>query len=460
MSKVFDYLKASAGEASLFTKLGFWRQAVTLLSEASASGLAALTAVVDVLATSVAALIVGEPYITQSVWYVNAATGDDKNDGATALTALKTMSELTRRFEGRTISPTVTTVTINLEGTLADPLALRCSGSPSTLIQVLGSTPTQNATGSLTAAFVPFSPATNVAARVTDSTQIWAPLIGKRIRMTSGANVGAITWLAKDLGSNEVRVGQFTERSTGKMKSPTNGDTYVVETLLTSVTGLDVFLGGGVSFYAKDINFAITTDSARAFARALPSTSWVPNRCIFDGCLFSSTNQVKWNQTAAALISCYVASDCRFYHSEITVFGLVFTSFVAPHCGTRFEVCGTSLGQGANASVRVFDNASWMLAFDGAFSAASVGIYDSSFACGIETFGIFNAGTIAGAYLFGSGNSGVNTVTVRAGSQFVYLSKPVITGSGNDSKIGGTVKAWAAVPYVEPANNAMIVPYV
>lgn len=440
-------------ECSIRSRLGAWMQEVSLAGDQIPGMQADITQLqVDVTGQISA-------YMTQVNWYVNAATGNDANDGETALTAIQTQSELTRRFEGRTISPSVPTVTVNLAGTFTQPLSLHCSGVPGTTINVIGETPTQNATGSLTAAFVPFAPATNVDAKVTDGAQVWAPLIGKRIRMTSGTSSGAITWLAKDLGANVVRVGQFIERSTGKMKSPTNGDTYAVETLVTLVPGLDVVISGGAAFYAKDVNFALSQDSVRIFAGALPANLWIPAHCILDGCQIASAPfQCKVEQSAVAMIACRSAVSTRFYHSDITLFGHVAVAEVASQIGNRIAVMATCLGQGANAGIKAYDDAEVALFFDATFTAASYGVYDntSGFSCEIAGTALFHAGNFAATYLFGSGNTGTAAVTVRSGNQFVYVSKPVITGPTNDVKIGGTVKSWAQVPFVEPANNAMI----
>lgn len=59
--------------------------------------------------------------------------------------------------------------------------------------------------------------------------------------------------------------------------------------------------------------------------------------------------------------------------------------------------------------------------------------------------------------VYGSGNTFPTAALVRSGTGFVYTTKPTIVGTVQDALVGGTARAWAAIPYIEPANNAMIV---
>jgi hypothetical protein len=48
-------------------------------------------------------------------------------------------------------------------------------------------------------------------------------------------------------------------------------------------------------------------------------------------------------------------------------------------------------------------------------------------------------------------------VKIYSGGMAFYQSKPTFTTSGNNTEIGGTAKTWAAIPYIEPTNNAAYV---
>lgn len=61
--------------------------------------------------------------------------------------------------------------------------------------------------------------------------------------------------------------------------------------------------------------------------------------------------------------------------------------------------------------------------------------------------------------LYGAANAG-RGYRVRSGGQGVYSgNKPTITGALGDALVGNTAKTWATIPFVNAANQSMIVAY-
>ncbi len=58
------------------------------------------------------------------------------------------------------------------------------------------------------------------------------------------------------------------------------------------------------------------------------------------------------------------------------------------------------------------------------------------------------------ALLWGSGNTAEG---LRCSHFLSYVTKPIITGAGGDCTVGGTLRTWGTIPYVELANLAAIV---
>ncbi len=137
-----------------------------------------------------------EDVVTQAAWFVDSVAGLDTNTGSST-SPLKTVAELQTRFEAKRI---VQNTTITLIGTFTtDVVALQCTQAAGTSLVVTAAATLQT-TGAVTA-FTALNGATDQDAEVTDATVTWALHVGRRIRLTSGANVGAIATVLKDLGA-------------------------------------------------------------------------------------------------------------------------------------------------------------------------------------------------------------------------------------------------------------------
>lgn len=184
-------------------------------------------------------------------WYLDAVTGNDQNDGLTPATALQSGIELQRRLGPQarwtaSVAIHVGTGGVNslcLRGETVDAgVSVDIIGTP-TLVADAGTVSAYTAMDHVT----PRSP-TLTCTGVTD----WTPYVGKRVRLTSGTNIGACTWILKAnpdaLGLNVARTSAWYKTNdivpTSAMTStgaPSVGNTVVVEDLpLVSNIELDL----------------------------------------------------------------------------------------------------------------------------------------------------------------------------------------------------------------------------
>jgi hypothetical protein len=400
--------------------------------------------------------------VTQTTWAVNATTGSDENPGTVAA-PLKTLNELARRFLGRYVAANTD---IFLTGTFTDPLAIECMGAPGKAITVHGETPTVTSTGSLTAAFQPLTVAGNLDAEVTDATQTWALRINQRIDMTSGASNGAMAWVMKDLGANKARVSQFVDPTTGNAKTPVNGDTYATKTLVTKVAGYRVRLAGGIHFRAFDLIDHIEDvehiGQYLVASNMTPLTSDQGHECALVGCKFenavitASTRQ-GFTQTHCGWIACLNVAAIALYHSRVCLNGQASTQNFGVNAGSRVDVQAAFVGQGAG--VTLFPFSCWSMTIDGGAVAAPTAIYDTAgTACFDMDSGTFVSSALAGNTLMGTGNTSTESLRVRTGGGFYFLTLPVIAGPATDALIGGTPTAWGAVGAGTTVNGAVVAP--
>jgi hypothetical protein len=186
-------------------------------------------------------------------WYLDVATGNDTNDGTTAATPLATGTELLRRLGPYAIWNHSVTVHIG-PGGLNDPLTLRGTFTqPSTHLDILG-TVTQLVDAGTVATYVGIDHTIPRAPQVT-ATGIadWTPYVGKRLRLTDGADAGAVTWVAvanpAGAGIATARTPRWARIDTASVNNlfalinPTVGTKLVVETL-PHVPAIDVLVDG------------------------------------------------------------------------------------------------------------------------------------------------------------------------------------------------------------------------
>ncbi len=390
-------------------------------------------------------------YLAQFTWYANSSTGNDANDGATPATALRTLPELARRLVGKYSK---SNVTINLTGQFADPLTLEFLGSPGLTCVVNGETPTTIDSGSLTGAYQAYSPAANTDARLTDAAQAWAPNINARVRMTSGAASGAIAWVLAEPVATVARIGQLVNRTTGNASpNPGIGDTYVVETLPTTMRGYHVRLGGGIKFKAFDlVSHCESNDELAQYIVAsgqiAGTTDQIPmcqlNGCKFENAVIAATQRQNLTQSHVGFIGTHSTCALSFSHSRWLCNSHSTTGNVALNAGSRADVQVHFIGQGAGLTL--FSFSACQLTIDGNAVAAGIGLYSVGGASALEIGPASEVvPALAGNTLFGTSNTATQSCRVRSGAGFHYLTTPTITGPATDCLVGGTAFTWAAI---------------
>lgn len=169
--------------------------------------------------------------ISQAVlnWYVDPVSGSDENTGLTSITALKTVNELNFRLGG-VFSQNFSVFILNAL-VESQPLLRGDSLKSFPLVKVFG-TRTTLLTGTITASAA-VAQDSNLSSQITDTgVASWTPYVGQFIEITSGAQIGWVNVIAKDIGSNTARLGRWTSgtptpnptmQSTGTI---TAGSTY------------------------------------------------------------------------------------------------------------------------------------------------------------------------------------------------------------------------------------------
>lgn len=174
-------------------------------------------------------------------WYIDGTVGNDGNNGTDPGTPLRTGAELCRRLGPYALWGQSVTVHVLANG-MTDGLNLRgCLLVAGTHLDVIGTSTTLVA--DVVASFNPRNHATPVASQIsTVGTADLTPYQWRRMRLTTGANVGAIAWIAKSdpagAGVAIVRTSQWVNLdlvSTSSYRNltvvPAPGDGIAIESL-------------------------------------------------------------------------------------------------------------------------------------------------------------------------------------------------------------------------------------
>lgn len=182
----------------------------------------------------------GTTWRFQTQWYVDPAAGNDENTGATNVTALKTVAELSRRLQVLTQGTTYTcdllgnipsTDRFNWTPTFVDPST--GTGFNQRGVFTIRGQMTVSRSGTLTGATTQTTTSAQASA-VDAGVADWTADIGNMIVVTGGAQTGETAWVAANLGGNTARVSSWTTAAgTGVGVVPVNGSTYNVVTLTT-----------------------------------------------------------------------------------------------------------------------------------------------------------------------------------------------------------------------------------
>lgn len=345
-------------------------------------------------------------------WYIDGTTGNDANNGTTALTPLRTGAELLRRLGPYALWGQSVTVHVLANG-MTDALVLRgVMLVAGTHLDVVG-TATQLADAGTVASYAAVNHATPTASQLT-ATGIadWTPYQWQRIRSTSGPRAGLVAWIAT---SNPGGVGVATARiSPPIMVDITNnasntisaafvvGDPIVVESVPV-VPELSILLDGpistaGTSQYARrlysvqnvDCPVAWIVSSADAFGR----------KSLVFGCALSAIGQANGPNTSGTFS--IAPTGCLMYCADLSQNGVMVLSVRIANCLIGRGITLLVPDNGLNAQ-NVLCQSAAISATGAVWTSSSTQIFDVVGATSVA----FSTRNALMTNLSGSGNAGI-----------------------------------------------------
>lgn len=395
---------------------------------------------------------------SQATWFIDPINGNDANTGLTAATALKTDAQRQFRVGPIWTIKSDTTVTYLNDVSASDPCIFTYILGLNGVLRITGvATTTYTSPGSGFSAVTNLNRATQTASSVTEA-GMGAGRTGQRIRLTSGT-VNAIAWLDRDFGGGVYRTSPWGIVNTAASPLPGNPtaanaaatNTFVIESLTMigylTLNDLSAQFGGvlsvnGTQTLVKDV-FLTQADIPVSI---LPLAT-VTNAPMFYGCRVHCP-------ISAAMCECYI--DTGVIHaapgSTVTYFGCLCRARPTFQNGTvAFLDYDTLFSQSGSNGFRCRYGGVARIGTAAVFEAGADGVLIED---GEARCDVFLAGQ---DLLWGTGSGGAG-IRVRSGGKVTYVTKPTVTG-GSDTIVGGTAKTYATIPYVEPANNAMIVAF-
>jgi hypothetical protein len=196
-------------------------------------------------------------WAVQAAWFLDPA-GDDENSGLTALAPLRTVEELSRRISGATIGQsTVATLAAGTYGRLTLDLTL-----PQGIVFTVQGTLSTTATGTLSAT-TSAVPSTNTRQIITNTGGDPAFIDRTRVRLTSGASVGAVSWVTRVIAADSVNTKRFAliapaTQTNPTLVNPAAGNTYAVESLTTTIGRCELRAQGPGRLLVSECNVTIS----------------------------------------------------------------------------------------------------------------------------------------------------------------------------------------------------------
>ncbi len=264
--------------------------------------------------------------------------------------------------------------------------------------------------------------------------------VGKRLRVTTGANAGATAFIAEANGQ-AVFTSHFMKLiATGSTPSgnPAPGDSYVIEDFETTLPSYKVrVLGGTVSVLSSLMfNGGYLTSSFEVdggFGTVFGCDYAPPDGAPL--LLTGSHTQTCCQYSSGAAISLLGSSYLRQLSCLCRVPIFVDDgAYVAAYYNTH---------QGPNATLSVSTGATLEdLGHRGFFGVGGTA------ALSVQYVGRYFQ-LHAADLLWGSGNTTTNILSVTGGSSVSLFAAPTATGTGGDALIGGVAKTWAELPYID-----------
>lgn len=410
-------------------------------------------------------------WAAQTSWYVDPVAGDDEARGADAAHPIKTLAELARRTGSIWIVSANVDVFFASYPPATDPLRLRVKffqnpAGPGPVLTFHPPPLTQSSTGTLSGVTA-LDRAANVPWEVADGVVDTTGDVGKRIRITSGPNAGAKSWVGKSTGVGLRRTSTFAAWSVTNLNptvvAPQVDDGYVIESSPTflCVDFIEVMPGGGAPFPNMATLNLDGFDFGPIVANA--TTMIINSGCALDfaNCAFRGgewqvrTRAVSGDDTSSFTIfeNCATfgeQNNLMFLEGtfiENYVWGGLYGGALWARQGGQFTVDFDALGQGNTLGgvPGLFVNAG------SAVLVMTMGIMDmnAGFGAVVNDDGVVgcrNDFSYSGGFgLWGtSANTGALGMDVRSGVVRYTPGFPIsLTGDGGDFHIGDAAQARA-----------------
>lgn len=395
-------------------------------------------------------------------WYVDSVNGDDRNSGTTPSKPLKTCYELGKRINFRPLSPSVLSMNVYLAaGTYVDVVLYPFLPLKEQTFTLQGTMQTDLA-GSVNA-FTSWNAAGGIRAALQVLGADFTSLKRKRLRLTSGANVGALGSFGSIAAANTCQPTSFGTATSAAI-NPVAGDGVAVETPLSACQGLIVEgLGQGL-FILRDLLYDAVNSDCRFRARAASPTRMRAQGIEFRAFSTSTPPNITGSFFA---IGCYVTGPiglavategnstwlCTgFYHDSISQFNnqgyYLANNWLADGDGTN----DARLVVGNGALLESIGTQSGIGCFGCVGGANLVEVNDGSMVIM----------SLANSLFWGAaGNTSTVALRVFNGCGFEYVTRPTATGAApgvNDVTLANAAAvAWAAIPAIAAApNNAYV----
>lgn len=410
---------------------------------------------------------------TRDTWHINALTGDDQNDGATAGTALATHAEIVRRVGMLEVRQFVT---VNIDSDLTEDfyISFNCVEEGGLLIGGFAyvGTPTTIRSSTFTAGTQPwvYNPAGSRQDGQVEDTSLggagWELGLGRRLRVTSGAAVDSVSWVARDLGADVARVAPWFDLNFfSESAGPSSGDSYVVEQLPT-ITGGHTVTGDAAArfadlyldepgFFESPIQYFGTGTSVTATGSELRGTrlyAGPSSNAIFLGCRIDIPVMTLQEQGRLATGTCMATGRLdvqtgAIYQGDLGG-GLLFQNPAAAGAGGGTDVTGPVIQvTGGDLQLQ---------------TTSHFAIYDMT-AAGATGMLLQSGGRadMSGTF-WGRDNTMSYGVRVGPGCQLVYnpvtgALPDVETPALDDTLIGGVGTAYGGLPATNATNFSSIV---
>ncbi len=385
--------------------------------------------------------------------FVVLTTGNDNASGIDAANAIATTDELARRLTSGTFNQNVT-VTFG-PGSFGDlELELDTNGF---LLTILG-----NVTDDAPQPLVVVTPE-NPASKTRGAIEVAAGTfnLDQRIKVTSGAALGAFAYITKVLGPIDFNVDRFRKYNADAsglsgsglvLVNPAVGDTIVAQTLNTQLQCCKIEVSGGGRIAPTDFRIA-TSPLNNASHHCESDFTDAINGVFFKGCQFSGPGFFSFIGENMGFAICKFAGGVPIFEGAYMSFlGCYaaganlsfgfnsFATFESSFCAVRTGG-GILVNQGAHVQFNNDDCTFW----DGVGGTALEVRFGSFCTCR------------GGAQVWGSGTY-ANSITVQSGCWFTYFAAkpPAILGGTKDFIVGGQSGFYSSLPFSNPANNAGI----